>query len=207
MDENYISEVVFSKQVVEFVTVANEYCKLAESSNGSSTIEMLEKCRRILPLLYLKMILVPKVERLLEEDIEKFVTELEYNMIIQDWMQLLGEHDGFLEITEEGGQFSFDPVESSISECIADIYQDMKDFISAYSIGNEKIMNDALVVCLFNFEMYWGKKLVSVLKAIHNLLLKKGIFDDKESSISIENKLKSNRNWVDGYFDQVNEEE
>ena len=49
------------------------------------------------------------------------------------------------------------------------IYQDIKDFISIYSLGNEDATQEALVYCKENFISYWGQKLVNVLRALHNL--------------------------------------
>jgi len=67
-------------------------------------------------------------------------------------------------------QYSDLALEASISENIADIYQDLKDFILAYRIGTLDVMNDALWMCRNNFEQYWGQKLVNGLRAIHNLV-------------------------------------
>ena len=57
----------------------------------------------------------------------------------------------------------------SISECVADIYQDIKDFISNYKTGMEDVMNDAIEKCIDNFQTYWGGRLLEALSAIHKI--------------------------------------
>ncbi len=45
---------VYSRNVVEFVAVANEFCKYAEHASELKGDELLKILQRILPLMYLK---------------------------------------------------------------------------------------------------------------------------------------------------------
>lgn len=53
---------------------------------------------------------------------------------------------------------------------MADIYQDLKNFLLLYQTGTQEVMNDAVWECKLNFEDYWGQKLVNSLKAIHKFI-------------------------------------
>jgi hypothetical protein len=53
---------------------------------------------------------------------------------------------------------------------MADIYQDIKDFLLLYQTGNVEVMNDAVWECRMNFENFWGQKLVNSMRAIHRFL-------------------------------------
>ena len=53
---------------------------------------------------------------------------------------------------------------------MADIYQDIKNFLLLYQTGTNEVMNDALWECRMNFENIWGQKLVNSLKAIHRFI-------------------------------------
>ncbi|MBN2862881.1 MAG: DUF5063 domain-containing protein, partial [Bacteroidales bacterium] len=53
---------VYSRNVVEFVAVANEFCKYAEHSSELKGGELLKILQRILPLLYIKASLLPPLE-------------------------------------------------------------------------------------------------------------------------------------------------
>lgn len=179
--ENF-NPVVYSKNVIEFVTVANEYCSFLENSGAQTTRGFLEKIQKILPLLYLKTAVLPQTESFEEMGLEKYVSEVDYNFLQQKVMNLLGEHDDFQEVFDPGMQFSDAPLTSSISECLADVYQDLKDFLMSYRIGDETIMLEALWVCTDNFKNYWGQKLVNCLRAVHAVIYSDA---DLENSVDL----------------------
>jgi hypothetical protein len=171
MSEEIFSELVYSKNVIEFVTVANEYCSFIEKADQFPRKGFLTRIQKIFPLLYLKASLLPSPDmETSEEEPEKYVTEEDYNYIHDKLIAKLGDADAYQEIYDSSLQYSYIPVEGSISENIADIYQDLKDFILSYRIGTVEVMNDAFIECRNNFEQYWGQKLVNALRAVHYLL-------------------------------------
>ena len=194
-----VSEIVYSKNVVEFVTVANEYCALVEQASKSSVLENLRKLQKILPLLYLKATLLPKTEQVLEDELEKYVTELDYNMLHQKWLLQLNEYDDFYEVFDPSIQFGQETVTASVSENLMDIYQDLKNFLISYSIGNEEVMNDALYECLLHFEEFWGQQLVNVLRAIHMLVYSSIDFSETKKNDDIQ-PGKGNPKWLDQFW-------
>ncbi|MEI7421722.1 MAG: DUF5063 domain-containing protein [Prolixibacteraceae bacterium] len=171
IDESHFPDVVYSRNVIEFATVANEFCAFTESVNDFQRKDFLGKLQKILPLLYLKASLLPAIaEEDAEESPEKFVMEEDYSYILQKLSSKLGEFDSYPEIFEPGTPLGEANVEANISENVADIYQDLKDFILAYRIGTVEVMKAALWECRNNFEQYWGQKLVNGLRAIHQLI-------------------------------------
>ena len=52
---------------------------------------------------------------------------------------------------------------------LADIYQDIRDFIFIFQLGMNETMNDALFTCQENFKLLWGQKLVNTLRALHEV--------------------------------------
>jgi hypothetical protein len=171
MHDEIFSELVYSKNVIEFVTVANEYCSFIENAEHFSRKDFLSRIQKVFPLLYLKASLLPEPDMELSDEVpEKYVTEEDYNYIHDKLISKLGDADAYQEIYDSSLQYSYIPVEGSISENITDIYQDLKDFILSYRIGTIEVMNDAFIECRNNFEQYWGQKLVNALRAIHFLL-------------------------------------
>ena len=65
--------------------------------------------------------------------------------------------------------YSDQPIRKIISEDLADIYQDIRDFIFIFQLGLNETMNDALFICQENFRSIWGKKLVNTLRALHEV--------------------------------------
>lgn len=161
---------VFSRNVVEFVAVANEFCKYAEHAQQLKGDELLKILQRILPLMYLKASLLPQLEPFFEDGNEKFVTEADWININEILKEKFGTANDYLEVFDDRINDTEGPVTSSISENMADIYQDMKDFLLLYQTGTGEVMNDAVWECRMNFENFWGQKLVNSMRAIHKFL-------------------------------------
>lgn len=206
MSENTVHGVVYSKNVLEFVTVANEFCTSVEKVNNFTVEESLQKMQKILPLLYLKAALLPKNEKILEGELEKYFSELDYNVLHQKWLQVLKENDNYYEVFDPSIQFGHETLTASISENLLDIYQDLKDFLTNYSIGNEDVMNDALFDCNYHFEDFWGQRLVNVLRAIHMLIYSGVDFAESEKENDIEPGSGSPR-WLDNFWGSETDED
>jgi hypothetical protein len=122
-----------------------------------------------LPLLYLKASLVPETDTVNEDAPEISVTEEDYNYIVSKLYDVYLTNDAYLEVFLQDMKYSETPITASISEDLADIYQDLKNFITIFERGITENMNDALYVCMENFKTYWGQKLTNVLRALHSL--------------------------------------
>ena len=85
--EDQFEHVVYSKNVIEFVTVANELVLLLERGNEFDRNELMEELQKLLPLLYIKAVVLPDVESVFDDANEKFVTEHDWS-IIQQILQL-----------------------------------------------------------------------------------------------------------------------
>jgi hypothetical protein len=169
MEENFEHQ-VYDKNTIEFVTVANEFCILLESSSKISKMDFIDRSQKLLPLLYLKASLLPKVENEFEGEIEKFVGEGDWEYIRTAVIEKMGVNDEYLEVFDDDMRDSDEPIVASISENFADIYQDLKDFLTSYRIASVDIMNDALWDLNNNFYQHWGQSIVNSLRAIHYLL-------------------------------------
>lgn len=154
-----------------------------ESVGQISRTEFIEKCVRILPLLYLKTLLLPvEIEMQSDEEVEMSVTEEQYEILKLNIANLLADQDDYLEVFHQDMPYSDTPILASISENLADIYQDIMNFISVYRRGLPETMNDALFVCKENFHDFWGQNLVNVLRALHSLSTKNtDLYADEEN--------------------------
>lgn len=203
MDQNFegdASGIVYSKNVIEFVTVANEFCSFLERVEEFSRKEFVLRLQKLFPLVYLKATLLPELEEMLDDATEKFVTEDDYNFLQSKLRRKIGAFDAYQEIFDPLMQYSEDPVVGSLSENCTDIYQDLKDFILAYRIGTVEVMNDALVECRTNFEQYWGQRLVNGLRAIHMAIYGEEDLDQEDKKPEQEEKSEednaNSRDWI-----------
>lgn len=161
---------VYSRNVIEFVAAANEFCKYAEHASGLKGEELLKILQRLLPFLYLNASLIPSLDPFFEDGNEKFVNESDWFKVHDVLRDKFGTANDFLEVFDEKINESDGPVVSSLAENMADIYQDLKDFLLLYQTGTPEVMNDALWECRMNFENFWGQKLTNSLRAIHRFI-------------------------------------
>lgn len=163
------SQTIFDKNVIEFVTVAAEFCAFLERAESMKRSDFVDTSLKILPLLYLKASLLPPCERLGEEELETYVTEEVYEILRLNLAELMGEKDDYLDVFVEDMVYSDQPIKKCISEDLADIYQDIRDFIFVFQLGLNGTMNDSLALCQENFGLLWGQKLVNTLRALHDV--------------------------------------
>ncbi len=164
------SKVIFERNSVEFVTVAAQYCQFLENVEGMEREEFIDTVLKILPLLYVKALLLPEMELIDEDDIlETCVTEETYSMMNAKLADIMGDRDDYLDVFVEDMKYSDQPITRYISEGLADIYQDIKDFIFVFRQGVNRNMHNALATCQDNFKLYWGQKLVNTLRALHEV--------------------------------------
>lgn len=185
------SDPAYSRIVVEFVAVANEYCKYAEHASEIKGDEMLRILQRLLPFLYLKASLLPKLEPFFEDGNEKFIKESDWFRIHDTFKEKFGTANDYLEVFDEKINDSESPVMSSLAENMADMYQDLKDFLLLYQTGTSEVMNDAIWECRMNFEDFWGQKLVNSMRAIHKFIYSGEEIQRKENDTD-ENETKRN---------------
>jgi hypothetical protein len=189
------SEPVYSRHVVEFVAVANEYCKYAEHASEIKSEELLIILQRLLPLLYLKATFIPELTPYFEEGNEKFVTESDWSVVHDSFRKKFGSANDYLEVFDERMKESEGPVVGSLAENMADIYQDLKDFILLYQTGTMEVMNDAIWESKQNFENYWGQKLVNALRAIHKFICSGEKINEEDSVKSYRDDNSDKSNW------------
>jgi hypothetical protein len=170
MSEEGLNSLVYSKNVIELITVANEFCSFLERSEEMESSDFLSRLQKLLPLLYLKASLLPEFEIEADDELEKFVTELDYNLIQQKVLRHTGAGDDYQEVFISGMQFSESALTASIAENVADIYQDMKDLVMSFRTLDEEVMEQALSESQRNFSNLWGQKLVNCLRAVHNVI-------------------------------------
>ena len=178
------SQTIFEKNVIEFVTVAAEFCAFLERAEHMKRKAFVDTSLKILPLLYLKASLLPKCETIGDEAPETYVTEEIYEILRINLAGLMGEKDDYLDVFVQDMVYSDQPIKKSISEDLADIYQDIKDFIFVFQLGLNETMNDSLAICQENFGLLWGQK-----RALHDVKYNQQNENDEEDNEEENNEL------------------
>ncbi len=168
MPEEVYNEPAYSKNVLEFIRVALEYCLFIEKNDGSKE-EMLIFFQRLGPLLYLKGALLPDVAVENPEANERFVTQEEYENIFNNLRTKFLPEDEYLFMDYETG-VAGEPLKASLAECLSDIYQDLKDFMILYQKNSRDAKQNAVKECKSLFDSNWGPKMLASLNFVHYLL-------------------------------------
>lgn len=166
--EKDFEEIVYSENVIGFNALIVEYINLLDNTVMVSQKDFFDKMHRLLPLIYLKAIILPETEPIMPEMIEKSVTHEEWDAVHETLANKIGIYDSYNEVFEPLSEN--EEQMSSLAEGFTDIFQDLKDYISLYNMGTPEIMNDAIWECKRNFAEYWGQRLVNIQRVLHHLL-------------------------------------
>lgn len=160
---------VYLDSTIAFVTAAAQACLLIERAGEHERSEWIEQMLRLLPVLYLRARLLEPAEPMMDDEPQRFVTEEDYNYALVGMRELLGQDDAYLDVFVDQGVYTDEVQTAYISEGLADIYQELKDLAAAFQTGEEAIMNDAVIVCHQAFEAHWGRKVIAVMRALHEI--------------------------------------
>jgi len=165
------------KQVIELLTVANEYCMFIEKAYDYNKEDILQYLHRIIPLLYLKGSMIPDLKVENPEAYERFVTEEVWENIFNELRNKFGRDDEFWFIDEHN--FQGDEIsKGSMAEQLTDIYQDLKDFVFLYSKNTADSIINSIAECRHLFQSNWGYKTLRIQKNVHYLLYQDTLNDD-----------------------------
>lgn len=168
MEENPLNEPVYTKNVIEMLTLANEYCLFVEKAENYKSEDILEYTRKIFPMLYLKASLLPNIMPENEEANERFVTAENWENIFNALREKFKDYDEYYYI-DNSNISETDPIKASLADNLSDIYQDLKDFVVLYQKNTRDAKENAVFHCKYLFEHHWGYRVVNALKYLHHL--------------------------------------
>ena len=153
---------IYRRDILDFVTVATEFCKQVEQCAGSERAEFTTIMQRLLPMVYLKASFIDELEEGVGF-VEAVVTESDYEYVRTLIASIMRDADDYLDVFVEQFRYSDAPVVCTVSESLADIYQALRNEI-------EEAMEVALFECIEEFKMHWGQQLLGALRALHELV-------------------------------------
>ncbi len=166
-----LHEHVYSDEVLNFVKQAGNFTGILAEEREVERRPFILALLKVMPAMYSAMLRIRVNDPVYEAGNEKFVSEEEWSTVYQRVLSIMGSQNEYLDIPEEDEYDTMELISREISEDLADIFQDIRDFIELYRNGTDEIMNDALWECRMNFESYWGKKLLRVSAALHRILM------------------------------------
>lgn len=159
-------------RLMEVTALAARYCIALENCREDEKSEFLKTVLSLLPRIYWEFSDIKIEDVAGEAEFEYFpqyVDEDYYESIRRNVESLLGADDIFLETFEEDMKYSDTPLSASISECLADIFQPLYNFISVVKVSDGENLEGAFRECKENFEGYWSQTLCNVMRALNHL--------------------------------------
>ena len=160
---------IYAHDTLEFVAVAAQYCAVLEQEKMPSRQEFIDMMLKLLPMLYTKVTLLAHVEPYAGMAPNNQVTDRDYAYVQGNVMDVLGEMDSYEALGNDPTGQTDEVVWHSCSEDLADIYRPLRNFVHAYQLRLEPMMEAELWNVRENFEMYWGMNLINALSHLHRL--------------------------------------
>ena len=159
-----------SRNTLSFIGLATEFCSALEQAPAAEKEEFTATMLHLLPRLYITISDATPEEKMLEtEPLGTYVEEEQYEQVRAGVAALLGEDDTYLETHEEDMKYSDTPIAASIAEGLADIYQDLCNFLTPVRDSEGALAAPALAECKENFAAYWGQTLTNVMRPLHHI--------------------------------------
>lgn len=162
------NEPAYSRNILEFITVAHNLCLTLESPQKYEREEFLEITLKILPLLYLKATLLPSIQEPDPEQNERFLTLEQYENIFNNLRDIFKKDDISFTLNLKSEDKS--PLKVSVSELLSDIYQDLKDFVLLYQKQSRAAKQNAVYHVRVNFLQHWGILAINSIKILHYII-------------------------------------
>ncbi|MBR1882094.1 MAG: DUF5063 domain-containing protein [Muribaculaceae bacterium] len=158
-----------SPNELAFIALANEYCEAIELAlNQGEASALADKMLRMLPRIYIVTSDLPVTDDAWRESyIEPTLTEQRYDSVRDALSAVLAEDDVYLEVMVEDMKYSDTPIATSISENLADLYQEFYNFVNSIADLPTSMQQELVAACVDNFYQYWGQTLCNVTRALH----------------------------------------
>ncbi|MCM1291161.1 MAG: DUF5063 domain-containing protein [Prevotella sp.] len=155
--------------LLNIVAVATQYCTTVQNTDQIEKEEFITSLLDLLPHLYWLFSITPATATDETYFLADYVDEYSYNQVRNNIAALLSEDDTYLETIEEDMKYSDSPIGASISEGLADIFQDLFNFVAEVKESEALQLEAAFDACKENFQLYWSATLCSVLRPLNHL--------------------------------------
>ena len=156
-----------SPNSLAFIAMTNEFCNEIENVLDYEKEAFLAQMLKLLPRIYIAASDIEYAGSLCDYYIDSYLEEESYNQVRNYVAQLVGEDDVYLDTFVDGMKYSDTPIASSVSENLADLYQEFFNFIASIKDVSTEVQQELLGSCKENFNNYWSQTICNSLKAIN----------------------------------------
>lgn len=163
---------IIKSQLLTVTRLASDFCVALENARQYEKNEFIALIAGLLPRIYAEFSDLSVDENIIDPDfgyMQSYVDEDFYESIRRNVGMLLGPDDTFLETFEEDMKYSDTPIAASVSECLADIFQPLYNFLSRVKESEGDLSVEAYADCREDFGAYWAQTLCNVMRPLNHL--------------------------------------
>ena len=157
-----------SNNTLSVIALTNEYCHAIEQCGECDRDMFVAKMLKLLPRIYMTISDVENEGGFPGYYIESYLDEVAYDQVRTAISQIMAEEDVYLEVFVEDMKYSDTPISASISENLADLYQEFYKLIQSVKEVESDARQQLVEQCKENFINYWGQTLCNVLRALNS---------------------------------------
>lgn len=150
-----------------FIALANEYCQTIENIRDFNRNSLVNTMLKLLPRLYIVISDMSHSLDAADVEMQFALDEQTYEHARELLSAVMGENDVYLEVFEEDMKYSDTPIAVTVSENLADLYQEFFNLVYSVKDVDTFAQMQLLALCKDNFKDYWGQTLCNVLRALH----------------------------------------
>lgn len=151
-----------------FIALTNEYCQAVETADQSDRKQFVDTMTKLLPRIYISASDLD-MNVMTDTYIAPSLDEETYNHVRQAIARLMADEDVYLEVFLDDMKYSDTPISATVSENLADLYQEFYNLVQAVQYATSDDQSDLLGLCYENFTDYWGQTLCNVMRALHGM--------------------------------------
>ena len=158
-----------SPNELAFIALTNEYCQAIEAlPQNYDRKAFVASMLKLLPRIYISANDL-SICSMTDAYISSTLDETSYDQVRETIAQVMADEDVYLEVFLDDMKYSDTPISATVSENLADLYQEFFNLIQAVQYATSDDQSDLIGLCYENFTDYWGQTLCNVLRALHTV--------------------------------------
>lgn len=160
---------------IAFIGLCHEFCTTMENARETEREDFVDTMLKLLPRIYISASDIP-TDLYLDQEvyIDQALEEDYYESVRRNVETLLGPDDVYLEVFEEDMKYSDTPVAASISEGLADLFQQFYNLLSTVKDATDDTVKMALQNTAEDFRGFWSQTLCNTFRALNHLKYNNG---------------------------------
>jgi len=155
------------------IALANEYCHLLEHANEPTNREdLVSQLLKLLPRLYITATDLGDNDGWDDDYIDPALDEQSYDLLRERLARVFADEDTYLEVFVDDMRYSDTPIAATISENLADLYQEFFNLVHAVQDMPTEVQHTIMTICRTHFADYWSQTLCNVLRALNTVFCK-----------------------------------